>query len=194
MLHWLWMYAASVCYQMFQLFQTYVASVLSGCCICYCDHTSILQVYVLNVLTISNVYCKCFIWMLHMSQWSYICKSMFKIFHLFQMMQQILHVASVSWADAGSGCTQRWSPWAQWSQRLPNWLMGRNWKGGARASRHVSRAERLGASKALSTRENGASIGKLILLLETHSLQTATKIYYAKDFVYKKYHNLGKNI
>jgi hypothetical protein len=51
-----------------------------------------------------------------------------------------------------------------------------------------------GASKALSIGENGAGIGKLILLLETHSLRTATKIYYAKDFVYKKYHKLGKNI
>jgi len=46
----------------------YVASVLSGCCICCTGYTRMLQVYVSNVSAVSNVCCKCFIWMLHMLQ------------------------------------------------------------------------------------------------------------------------------
>jgi hypothetical protein len=48
-------------FQIFQLFQTYVVSVLSGCCICCSEHTHILQPYVLNVSSFSDVRCnKCF--------------------------------------------------------------------------------------------------------------------------------------
>jgi hypothetical protein len=42
----------------FHLFQTYVASVLSGCCICYNDYVASVC---LNVLFVSVVYCNCFI-------------------------------------------------------------------------------------------------------------------------------------
>jgi hypothetical protein len=48
-------------FQMFQLFQTDIVSVLSGCCICCTGSTRMLQVYVLNVSSVSNVCCKCFI-------------------------------------------------------------------------------------------------------------------------------------
>jgi hypothetical protein len=65
-------------FQMFQLFQTYVASVLSGYCICCNGYTRMLQVYVSNVIAVSNVYYKCFIWMLHILRWPYTCcKCMF---------------------------------------------------------------------------------------------------------------------
>jgi hypothetical protein len=48
-------------FQMFQLFQTYVVSVLSGCCICCSGHTHILQAYILNVSSFSDVRCnRCF--------------------------------------------------------------------------------------------------------------------------------------
>jgi hypothetical protein len=39
----------------------YVASVLSGCCICYTGYTHMLQMYVSNVSAISNVCCKFFL-------------------------------------------------------------------------------------------------------------------------------------
>ena len=58
-------------FEMFQVFQTYVANVLSGCCICCTSYIRMLQVYVLNVLAGSNVCCKCFIWMLHMLKCPY---------------------------------------------------------------------------------------------------------------------------
>jgi hypothetical protein len=42
-------------------------------------------VYISNVLAISKVCCKCFIWKLHMLQWLYMyIASMFQMFHLFQ--------------------------------------------------------------------------------------------------------------
>jgi hypothetical protein len=49
MLQWLCTYVGSVCFKYFQLFQIYVASVLSICYICCTSYTRILQVYVLNV-------------------------------------------------------------------------------------------------------------------------------------------------
>jgi hypothetical protein len=43
------------------MFQKYVASVLlSRCCICCTGYTRILQVYVSNVVVVSNVCCRCF--------------------------------------------------------------------------------------------------------------------------------------
>jgi hypothetical protein len=44
-------------FQMFQLFQTYVTNLLCGCCICYSAHTHMLQAYVVNVSSISDVCC-----------------------------------------------------------------------------------------------------------------------------------------
>jgi hypothetical protein len=51
----------------FQVFHRYITNVLyrccksrSKCCICCNSYTSIFQVYVLNVLPVSNVCCKCF--------------------------------------------------------------------------------------------------------------------------------------
>jgi hypothetical protein len=43
-------------FQVFQVFQTYVSSVLFGCCI-----ICILQEYVSSVLGVSYICCKCFI-------------------------------------------------------------------------------------------------------------------------------------
>ena len=55
-------------FQVFQMFQRYVASVLyrccknrPGCCTCCNGYTHMFQVYVLNVLSVSDVCCKCFI-------------------------------------------------------------------------------------------------------------------------------------
>jgi hypothetical protein len=54
-------------FQMFQLFQTYIASVLPGCYIYCTGYTpTMLQVYVSNISIVSNLCCKCFVWMLHM--------------------------------------------------------------------------------------------------------------------------------
>jgi hypothetical protein len=48
-------------FQMFQMFQKYIASALSRCYICYSAHTYMLQTYVVNVLSVSDVCCsKCF--------------------------------------------------------------------------------------------------------------------------------------
>jgi hypothetical protein len=66
--------AIHVCYkcifQMFQLFLMYVASVLTRCCICCSVQTHILQAYVVNVSSVSDVYCtKCFMsQVFHMSK------------------------------------------------------------------------------------------------------------------------------
>jgi hypothetical protein len=47
-------------FEIFQLFYMYVASILSGCCICFGDYTNMLQEYVLNVSSVSDIYCsKC---------------------------------------------------------------------------------------------------------------------------------------
>jgi hypothetical protein len=101
---------------MFQLFQTHVASVLSGCCICCTAYTHMLQAYVLNVSVVSKVCCKCFIWMLHMLQcsYTYIASVCCKCFIYFgRMLQQMLYVASVSRVGAARGHRRRWSPRAQ---------------------------------------------------------------------------------
>ena len=57
--------------QMFQLFQTYVASVLSRCCICCSGQTYMLQEYVVNVSSVSDVCCsKCFmLQVFHEHEW-----------------------------------------------------------------------------------------------------------------------------
>jgi hypothetical protein len=88
MLQWAYTYAASVCFQMFKLFQTYVASILSGYYICCSDYTHILQVFVLNVLSV-----------------------------FIRMLQQMLYVASVPGAGVESWRRRsKWSPRAQRSR------------------------------------------------------------------------------
>jgi hypothetical protein len=84
------------------------------CCI-YCNnYTRMLQVYVSAVL---NVCCKCFVRMFHMLNWLYIyvanvyCKC-FIFSDVCNMLQQMLYVASVSWAGAARGRRRRWSPQA----------------------------------------------------------------------------------
>jgi hypothetical protein len=48
-------------FQMFQLFQKYAASVLSGCCICCRGYTHMLQEYVPNISPVLDICCrKCF--------------------------------------------------------------------------------------------------------------------------------------
>jgi hypothetical protein len=65
MLHWLYMYVASVCFKCFSYFQTYNASVLSGCCIC-CSPIHVLQTYVVmfhmfwTYVAANVLCCKCF--------------------------------------------------------------------------------------------------------------------------------------
>jgi hypothetical protein len=80
------------CKCMFQLFQTHVGSVLSGCCICCTGYTCMLQVYVSNVLAVSNVCCKCFVWICiccsdhtHMLQ-EYVCKCFICLGYMLQQM------------------------------------------------------------------------------------------------------------
>jgi hypothetical protein len=53
------------------------------CCICCSGYTPMMQMYVLNVSPISDVCCKCFIWMLHMLQWLYMyLQTYVLLFHL----------------------------------------------------------------------------------------------------------------
>jgi phage-related protein len=64
MLQWLYTYVASVLFQMFQMLKTYVAHVLSRCCICFMH---MLEVFHPDIAYVSHIFCKCFIiWMLHM--------------------------------------------------------------------------------------------------------------------------------
>jgi hypothetical protein len=56
---------------MFQVFYLDVAKVNLGCCICCNDNIRMLQAYVSSVLCVSDVYLKCFIWMLHTLLWLY---------------------------------------------------------------------------------------------------------------------------
>ena len=50
-----------------------------------------LQVYVSNILAVSNVCCKCFIYMLHMLHWiyTYVASVCFKYFIYFRRMLQV---------------------------------------------------------------------------------------------------------
>jgi hypothetical protein len=90
-------------FEMFQLFQTYVASVLSGCCICYTSYTRMLQVYVSNVSAASNVCCKCFIWML---QCTYTCCKCFISFGY--MLQQMLYIVCLcARSEAGAAASTK---------------------------------------------------------------------------------------
>jgi hypothetical protein len=82
-------------FQMFQLFQTYIVSVLFGCCICCNGYTRMLQVYVSNVLALSNVCCKWFIQMLYMLYWiyTYVASVCFKCLALSNICCNITYVA-----------------------------------------------------------------------------------------------------
>jgi hypothetical protein len=105
----------------------------------------LLHTYVTSVCfecsAVSNVYCKCFIWMLHMLQcpytyiasmcckcfiyfgcpYTYIASMCCKYFIYFVcMLQQMLYVESVSWAGVARGRRWRWSPRA-WSTKLYPW-------------------------------------------------------------------------
>jgi hypothetical protein len=72
-------------FSMFYLcFQTYAASVLSGCCICF---TQKLQVFHLDVAYVSHIYCKCFIWMLHI-----FCNGCTSVFWCFRCMLQVFQL------------------------------------------------------------------------------------------------------
>jgi hypothetical protein len=51
------MYILQGMFQMFQLFQTYVPSVLSEYCICCSAHTHMMQAYALNVSSVLDVCC-----------------------------------------------------------------------------------------------------------------------------------------
>jgi hypothetical protein len=78
-------------FQMFQLFQTYVASVLFGYCICCSGYRCMLQVCVPNVSSVLDLCCYLQVFYLDVAYVSDIyCKCVFKMFHLFQT-----YVASV---------------------------------------------------------------------------------------------------
>jgi hypothetical protein len=151
-----------VCYkcmfQMFPLFQIYVTSVLSRCCICctaihvcckcifkcFSGFKRMLQVFYLDVAYIANVCYKCFI-----------CFG--------RMLQQMLYVASVSWVVAARGRRRRWSPRAKWSLRAYGIWIGRNSRSEAqncihgRGSRRVEdEAASMGGQQARSTRRSEA--------------------------------------
>jgi hypothetical protein len=52
----------------FQVFRMYIVSVLSRCCICFCHGYirvfQVFQTYLASVFVVSDVSCKCFIWVL----------------------------------------------------------------------------------------------------------------------------------
>ena len=65
-----------------------------------------LQAYISNVSPVSDVCCKCFMWMLHMLQWLYTCcKCKFQMFHLLQ--------AYVSNVVASGSCCKSFNHQAQ---------------------------------------------------------------------------------
>ena len=71
MLQWLYMYVASVCSKCFrcfrdmlQVFHKDVAKVDWDVAYAAMGYSRMFQMYVLNVSSISDVCCKCFIWML----------------------------------------------------------------------------------------------------------------------------------
>jgi hypothetical protein len=75
-----------------------------------------LQVYVINVLTVLNVCCKCvYLDVAYVAVSILICCKCFIYFG--HMLKQMLYVASVSSADAVRGRRQRWSPRAEQSPR-----------------------------------------------------------------------------
>jgi hypothetical protein len=53
-----------------------------------------LQVYVSNVSVVSNVCCKCFIWMLHMLQWlyTYVASVCLKCYCCFKRILQVFYL------------------------------------------------------------------------------------------------------
>jgi hypothetical protein len=59
-------------FEMFHLFQTHVASVLSEYCICFSGYTYMLQASIQNILSVLDVCCKCLSRILHMLQWLYV--------------------------------------------------------------------------------------------------------------------------
>jgi len=94
MLQWLYKYVAG--FKCFNCFQMYVASVLSGYCICCSGYTCMLQVYGLNVspifisIYVVSVLSGCCIFCNVAYVSDIYCKCLFKMFYLFQ-----IYVASV---------------------------------------------------------------------------------------------------
>jgi hypothetical protein len=83
-------------FQVFQMFQRYVSSVSYGycksrlgCCTCCNGYIRMSQEFVQNVLSVSDVCCKYFIWMLHTQA---CCKRMFQVFHTY-----VAYVSSICW-------------------------------------------------------------------------------------------------
>jgi hypothetical protein len=73
----------------------YVASVLFICCICFSGYIHMLQASIQNVSYVSNVYCKCFILMLHLL-YTYVASVCCKCFTCLRRMSQkcfVLHVS-----------------------------------------------------------------------------------------------------
>jgi hypothetical protein len=92
-------------FQMFHLFQVYVTSVSSRCCICF---RHMLQASIQNVSSVSDICYKyvlsgCYSCYTHMLQ-TYVCK----YFICFSMLQKCFHVATL--AGVGSGRMQMRSP------------------------------------------------------------------------------------
>jgi hypothetical protein len=104
------MYAANVCFQMFQQFQTYVASVLSECCI---GHTRILQVYVFKYFQLFQ---------------TYVASVLFRCCsgHTHMLQAYVLNVSSVfeTYVAANATCCKcsisRRGKWAQAEQVVPS--------------------------------------------------------------------------
>jgi hypothetical protein len=86
MLPWVYTYVGSVLFQMFHLFQTHVASVLSRCCITHMlqvFHLSLLHMFYTYVASVLSQCCICFAMATHVFFWC--CKC----FNCFERMLQV---------------------------------------------------------------------------------------------------------
>jgi hypothetical protein len=91
MLPWVYTYVGSVLFQMCHLFQTHVASVLSGCCTCFTHmlqvfHLLMLHMFHTYVASVSSRCCICFAMATHVFSWC--CKC----FNCFGRMLQVFYL------------------------------------------------------------------------------------------------------
>jgi hypothetical protein len=128
----------AVCFKVFQMFQRYITSVLYRCCksrsgyCTYCNgYTRMIQVYVPNVSSVSDVCCKFFIWNVAMQVFrvfSYVCCKCFiwmfaMATHMFsrffwcfcKCFKRMLQVFQLFWtyvASISSGCCKIYQDFA----------------------------------------------------------------------------------
>jgi hypothetical protein len=84
--------SSSICFMCFRCLFS------SGCSICCIGHTHKFQVYVLNISSVSDICCKCFISMLHTLQclYTYVASVCFKCFICLKRMLQVFYLVPLA--------------------------------------------------------------------------------------------------